>query len=182
MDTLPLETLQRIFELACTDGGRTGHSLSLVSKGIRAAARTTRFHSIVLIASPRRLQLFLDLYQRECDPTRGGKPRIQHLHVAFPVVDIGRVARTYPDGVDQFWPLAHTRSLEPAPSPLAMGNVRLVMTMAPLPAVEGAVQDVARTSTMGALQPTPKRNGVRPVIWTKTLLVALRRYCTARTA
>lgn len=87
MGTLPLETLQQIFKLACTDGGYTGHALSLVSKGIRAAARAARFHSISLIASPHHLQLFVALYERECDPALGDKPRIQHLHVAFPVTE-----------------------------------------------------------------------------------------------
>lgn len=104
IEDLPLETLQRIFELACTDGGYTGNSLSLVSKGIRAAARTTRFHSISLIASPHGLQLFVALYERECDPGRGDKPRIQHLHVAFP--SIPPECRSYSSS---------SCSLEPAP-------------------------------------------------------------------
>ncbi|KAH9858631.1 hypothetical protein C2E23DRAFT_880093 [Lenzites betulinus] len=84
MDTLPLETAQRIFELACTDGGATGHALSLVSKDFRAIARKTRFHSVALVASPRRLQAFVTLYEHECDAARGDKPHIRHLHVAFP--------------------------------------------------------------------------------------------------
>ncbi|KAH9854442.1 hypothetical protein C2E23DRAFT_818711, partial [Lenzites betulinus] len=32
VDTLPLETLEHIFELACVDGGYTGCSLSLTSR------------------------------------------------------------------------------------------------------------------------------------------------------
>ncbi|KAI0816036.1 hypothetical protein BC628DRAFT_1406048 [Trametes gibbosa] len=88
MDTLPLETLQRIFTLACTDGGHTGNSLSLTSKGIRAAARTARFHSVALVANPRRLRAFVALYERECDAAFGDKPRIQHLYLTFP--DLGR--------------------------------------------------------------------------------------------
>ncbi|KAL1942806.1 hypothetical protein VTO73DRAFT_5046 [Trametes versicolor] len=98
MDTLPLETLQQIFKLACTDGGYTGHTLSLVSKGIRAAARAARFHSISLIASPRHLQLFVALYERECDPALGDKPRIQHLHVAFPVTEHEQLEATSRNG------------------------------------------------------------------------------------
>lgn len=86
MDTLPLETLQRIFELACADGGRTGNALSLTSKQVHAAARTTRFRTLSLIANPRRLQSFMALYERECNPALGDKPRIQHLHVAFPQI------------------------------------------------------------------------------------------------
>ncbi|KAH9858625.1 hypothetical protein C2E23DRAFT_717761 [Lenzites betulinus] len=84
MDTLPLETAQRILELACTDGGATGHALSLVSKDFRAIARKTRFHSVALVASPRRLQAFVTLYEHECDAARGDKPHIRHLHVTFP--------------------------------------------------------------------------------------------------
>lgn len=179
MDTLPLETLQRIFELACTDGGRTGHSLSLVSKGIRAAARMTRFYSVALIASPRRLQLFFDLYQRECDPTRGGKPRIQHLHIAFPVGEPGRIAYVL-NGPDLFWPLAHSRSLEPAPSPLARSNLHaFAKSHNALVIVSDVRRDgAASTYTTRAPWPAPKRNAVRPSMWMKSLLVAVRRYRT----
>ncbi|KAI0326829.1 hypothetical protein GY45DRAFT_1437349 [Cubamyces sp. BRFM 1775] len=86
MDVLPLETLQRIFTLACTDGGPTGNALSLTSKAIRAASRTTRFHTVSLIANPRRLNSFLALYELEAD---GGhdKPHIRHLYVTFPRID-----------------------------------------------------------------------------------------------
>ncbi|EIW62616.1 uncharacterized protein TRAVEDRAFT_42965 [Trametes versicolor FP-101664 SS1] len=118
MDTLPLETLQHIFELACTDGGRTGNSLSLVSKGIRAAVRTTRFHSIALIASPRRLQSFIDLYRRECDPARGDRPRIQHMHVAFPYIDLEAIVHVVGGGRHVLAPGAHAlaRTLPECPS------------------------------------------------------------------
>ncbi|KAL1945749.1 hypothetical protein VTO73DRAFT_1751 [Trametes versicolor] len=180
MDTLPLETLQRIFELACTDGGRTGHSLSLVSKGIRTAARTTRFHSIALIASPRRLQSFIDLYQRECDPTREGKPRIQHLHIAFPVGEPGRIAYVL-NGPDLFWPLAHSRSLEPTPSPLARSNLHALAETHNVLVFESGVRrdGAAGTYSTRASQLTPKRNAVRPSMSMKSLLVAVRRYRTA---
>ncbi|OJT15338.1 hypothetical protein TRAPUB_8134, partial [Trametes pubescens] len=86
MDSLPLETLQRIFELACTDGGRTGNSLSLTSKGVRSASRTVRFRSIILIVHPRCLRSFMMLYERECDPAFRDKPRIQHLFLMFPSI------------------------------------------------------------------------------------------------
>ncbi|EIW63209.1 uncharacterized protein TRAVEDRAFT_43513 [Trametes versicolor FP-101664 SS1] len=158
MDTLPLETLEQIFELACTDGGYTGHSLSLVSKGIRAAARTSRFHSVSLIASPHRLQLFVALYKRECDPAHGDKPRIQHLYVAFPVTDLEFEARNT-DGAAVSWPLAHFRSLEPAPSPLAYGNLYFSDPLVIVP-----------------LQ--PRQHNVRPSIWKKSTL-AISRYCAA---
>ncbi|EIW62628.1 uncharacterized protein TRAVEDRAFT_42972 [Trametes versicolor FP-101664 SS1] len=161
MDNLPLETLQRIFELACTDGGYTGTSLSLVSKGIRAAARATRFHSISLIASPHRLQLFVALYERECAPALGDRPRIRHLHVAFPVVEFpAGPGYTTIDGAAASWPLVHTRSLEPAPSPLAKGNAYY----------PGGIL------VPGPYQP-PQRE-VRPSIWKKSSL-AISRYCAA---
>ncbi|KAJ8474528.1 hypothetical protein ONZ51_g7150 [Trametes cubensis] len=90
MDALPLETLQRIFTLACTDDGHTGNALSLVSKSVRAASRTARFHTVSLIANPRRLETFLALYERECSlEAEGGsdKPHIRHLYATFPRID-----------------------------------------------------------------------------------------------
>ncbi|KAH9851352.1 hypothetical protein C2E23DRAFT_904375 [Lenzites betulinus] len=84
MDTLPLETLQRIFAFACTDGGPTGVALSLTSKVIRAASRTARFHSISLVATPRRFRAFVALYERECDASLGDKPHIRHLYLTYP--------------------------------------------------------------------------------------------------
>ncbi|OSD01361.1 hypothetical protein PYCCODRAFT_1436592 [Trametes coccinea BRFM310] len=88
MENLPLDLLRRIFELACTDGGYTGNSLSLTSKAIRKASRATRFHSIFLNAGPRRLRSFLDLYERECDASFEDKPRIRHLYASFHVSDL----------------------------------------------------------------------------------------------
>lgn len=173
MDTLPLETLQRIFQLACTDGGHTGNSLSLVSKGIRAAARTTRFHSIALIASPQRLQLFIELYERECDPARGDKPRIQHLHVAFPYIERGPVVHVV-NGDDMFWPLAHSRSLEPSPSPLAQSNVKTLAERAAV-AARDTFEGAAGTSTTRAPEAAQKHNATRPSMWKRALL-AVRRY------
>ncbi|KAH9851340.1 hypothetical protein C2E23DRAFT_886529 [Lenzites betulinus] len=103
MDTLPIENLQCIFTLACIDGGRTGLSLSLTSKAIRAASRTARFHSVSLVANPRRLQAFVALYERECDPSLEDKPRIRHLYLSFP--DVPRVPL----------PRERARSLSPHP-------------------------------------------------------------------
>ncbi|KAI0823336.1 hypothetical protein BC628DRAFT_1490038 [Trametes gibbosa] len=108
METLPLETVQRIFELACTDGGSTGFSLSLVSRDFSAIARKIRFHSVALAASPRRLQAFVELYERECESARGEKPRIRHLHVTFPcIVQIG--------GSIEYERYVRSRSLSPPP-------------------------------------------------------------------
>ncbi|KAI0829951.1 hypothetical protein BC628DRAFT_1314627 [Trametes gibbosa] len=84
MDTLPLEILQTIFKLACSDGGYTGCSLSRTSKDIRAAARTIRCQAVSLIAYPARLESFLELYARECEPTLGDPPKVDHLHLVIP--------------------------------------------------------------------------------------------------
>ncbi|KAI0656592.1 hypothetical protein C8Q70DRAFT_324855 [Cubamyces menziesii] len=86
MDILPLETLQRIFTLACTDGGHTGNSLALTSKSIRDASRTVRFYTVSLIVNPRRLGLFLALYERECEVAGQGKPRVRHFYAMFPCI------------------------------------------------------------------------------------------------
>ncbi|KAI0360905.1 hypothetical protein OH77DRAFT_735755 [Trametes cingulata] len=103
MDTLPQETLRTIFELACTDGGYTGGSLSAVSKAFRAASRTARFHSVTLVANPRRLSPFLELYERERELDPNDRPHVRHLFVAFPTRLCGR--GTYD----------RTRSLSPRP-------------------------------------------------------------------
>ncbi|PIL37523.1 hypothetical protein GSI_01217 [Ganoderma sinense ZZ0214-1] len=51
MESLAVELLERIFFFACTDGGYTGCSLSLVSKNIRDASRAARFYSVSLMES-----------------------------------------------------------------------------------------------------------------------------------
>lgn len=84
MYKLPLETLQRIFEYACTDGGRTGCALSQISRAVRAASRKARFHSIALVAHPAKLDAFVKLYERESAPVRGDKARVAHLFITFP--------------------------------------------------------------------------------------------------
>ncbi|OJT05594.1 hypothetical protein TRAPUB_3607 [Trametes pubescens] len=157
MDTLPPEILQRIFEFACTDGGHTGHSLSLVSKAIRETARTTRFHSVALAASPRRLQTFVRLYarERECDPARGGyKPRIQHLHVAFPHIlprasaaprrrslspPLQRSASTTPPPVD-YSDVDSDGSEDPDPAGRTAGGPVCAPTIAHTPAPQAALK------------------------------------------
>ncbi|KAI0365674.1 hypothetical protein BV20DRAFT_953959, partial [Pilatotrama ljubarskyi] len=106
---LPVETLQHIFELACTDGGYTGCSLSLVSTQVRAVSNAARFHSVSLIANPRRLKSFVSLYQRTSDRVQGNKPLLRHLHVAFPA--IRREKRAHSERMD-----ARSSSLPSAPS------------------------------------------------------------------
>lgn len=52
MDRCPAEILLRIFTLACTDGGRTGCALSLVSHAMRTASEPVRFHTVALHSVP----------------------------------------------------------------------------------------------------------------------------------
>ncbi|KAI0666585.1 hypothetical protein C8Q78DRAFT_435934 [Trametes maxima] len=93
MESLPLEILQKIFLLACTDGGSTGNALSLTSKTIRAAARRDRFHTLRLVADLEPLLKFIALYARECALGEQDKPRIRHLHLTFHRVCISPSSR-----------------------------------------------------------------------------------------
>lgn len=85
MDYLPLETLQQIFELACTDGGATGNSLSLTSKQIRAAARRARFHTLHVAADAdgNTFQEFVAFLERECNSGHNERPRVRHLYITL---------------------------------------------------------------------------------------------------
>ena len=60
MDSLPAELWLDILARACTDGGYTGCSLSLVSHSMRAMARPFRHQSISLVG-PRQVQAFVEL-------------------------------------------------------------------------------------------------------------------------
>ena len=53
-----------IFTLACTDGGRTGCALSLVSRQIRGTSSLVRFHTISLHGIPR-MRSFLDTVKKQ---------------------------------------------------------------------------------------------------------------------
>ncbi|RPD66813.1 hypothetical protein L226DRAFT_565598 [Lentinus tigrinus ALCF2SS1-7] len=61
---LPTELIERIFSHACTDGGYTGRSLSLVSKCAHRAARTVRFRNVAL-SGHRQIEAFLNLLEKE---------------------------------------------------------------------------------------------------------------------
>ncbi|KAI0677633.1 hypothetical protein C8Q78DRAFT_1066122 [Trametes maxima] len=80
MDKLPAELLERIFLLACTDGGRTGRSLALTSKFIHAVSRTSRFHTIALaLGSPSQVVQFVACFNAECALSKEAKIRVRHL-------------------------------------------------------------------------------------------------------
>lgn len=85
MDSLPLETLQQIFELACIDGGATGNSLSLTSKQIRAAARRARFHTLHIAADSDGdiFPDFVAFFKRECNSGPSERPRVRHLYLTL---------------------------------------------------------------------------------------------------
>ncbi|KAI0657885.1 hypothetical protein C8Q70DRAFT_246810 [Cubamyces menziesii] len=83
LESLPYELLEQIFRNACTDGGRTGCALSLVSKRIRALSRSSRFHSVSLLSGTcSQLSCFLDTFERarkEAAASGEATPRVRHL-------------------------------------------------------------------------------------------------------
>ncbi|KAI0647491.1 hypothetical protein C8Q79DRAFT_631352 [Trametes meyenii] len=81
MEFLAVELLTSIFSLACTDGGRTACSLSLVCKHIREVARPIRFNVVALTGgAPHKLQAFFDDLERESNSFRAGTTsRVRHL-------------------------------------------------------------------------------------------------------
>lgn len=86
LESLPLEIIEEIIFLACTDGGYTGCSLASVSKFIRTISRSARFHSIVLFSdSCYTLDSFLACFKiakHEAGKEGGVRPRIRHLCLA----------------------------------------------------------------------------------------------------
>ncbi|KAI0650826.1 hypothetical protein C8Q79DRAFT_407882 [Trametes meyenii] len=101
MENLPTELLERIFLLACTDGGRTGRSLALTSKHVHAASRTACFHTVALVSgSPSQVVQFVASFTAECAQSKEAKPRVRHLCLAsaqqqaFPsILESGRQER-----------------------------------------------------------------------------------------
>ncbi|KAH9941838.1 uncharacterized protein BXZ73DRAFT_3553, partial [Epithele typhae] len=81
---MPVELLRNIFTLACTDGGFTGCSLSLVCKHFREVARPCRFFSVKLniVTNLLRPEIFVRSFQAEISREVGSeRPRIRHLHI-----------------------------------------------------------------------------------------------------
>lgn len=87
LESLPNELLYIIFPLACTDGGRTGCNLALVSKSIRATSRASRFHSVSLLSSvPDRLEHFLrtlNAAKAEARAEGAPVPCVRHLCISL---------------------------------------------------------------------------------------------------
>ncbi|KAI0751187.1 hypothetical protein C8Q80DRAFT_1155986 [Daedaleopsis nitida] len=87
MHDLAAELLEQIYTLACTDGGYTGCSLSLVSKHVREASRSARFHSISLTSGiARQLDVFLQCFYKERSAAAEHEgertPIVRHLCIA----------------------------------------------------------------------------------------------------
>ncbi|KAH9889080.1 hypothetical protein C8Q73DRAFT_783656 [Cubamyces lactineus] len=86
LDSLPTELLEPIFQRACTDGGRTGASLALVSKRIHTTSRPFRFYSVSLLTGTRwQLSRFQYALERARDEAARNNdrllPRVRHLCV-----------------------------------------------------------------------------------------------------
>ncbi|KAI0636392.1 hypothetical protein C8Q77DRAFT_1051140 [Trametes polyzona] len=79
MEKLAVELLTIIFFYACTDGGKTGCSLSLVSRRIQQVSRPARFYTVSLMVSPTQVEQFLDCLQKERDRSVEMLPRVRHL-------------------------------------------------------------------------------------------------------
>jgi hypothetical protein len=51
LDSLPTELVHEVFNIACTDGGRTAAALRLVSRQMSSVAEEHRFQSLVIVGS-----------------------------------------------------------------------------------------------------------------------------------
>lgn len=77
---LAVELLERIFSYACSDGGYTGRSLSLVSRLVREVVRPIRFRSVAL-AGCTQMQSFLVCLEKGRLRTRS-LPAVYHLFLS----------------------------------------------------------------------------------------------------
>ncbi len=85
METLPCELLEKIFEFSCTDGGRTGCSLSLVSKRFRDVSSGMRFDTVALCSgSATQLSSFRSTYTAAYTNPVAATPRLRHLCITNP--------------------------------------------------------------------------------------------------
>jgi hypothetical protein len=73
MNNCPVELILKIFSYACTDGGRTGCALSLVSRWIHAVATPVRFQTVSLTGLSQ-MRLFINALEALPAP-----PRVSHL-------------------------------------------------------------------------------------------------------
>lgn len=92
MERCPLEISLSIFSLACTDGGNTGRSLSLVSKHIHAASKPVKLHSMS-IRGLRQMKAFANLLESL-------PPRLRRVHHLSIVDHIDRLPKIYGEITD----------------------------------------------------------------------------------
>lgn len=84
MESCPIEILQHIFEIACTDGGKTAWSLSLVSQRVHSNSRRSRFHTVAL-RNARQLKTFSNLLGDSAHPE--GIMNVRDLFIAVSAED-----------------------------------------------------------------------------------------------
>ncbi|RPD66621.1 hypothetical protein L226DRAFT_203736 [Lentinus tigrinus ALCF2SS1-7] len=94
MDSLAVELIAEVAFHACTDGGFTGSSLSVVSRRIRDATHTARFHSVSIASNPEAFAKFLDVYREQRHRTRDVYPRVRHLFLSLLPIEGEPVYRT----------------------------------------------------------------------------------------
>ncbi|TFK51379.1 hypothetical protein OE88DRAFT_1725763 [Heliocybe sulcata] len=70
MARLPVELLDAVAFFACTDGGRTGCALRLVSKALKDIVEPYRFHSVA-ISGPPKMKAFLRVWGASPAKTKG---------------------------------------------------------------------------------------------------------------
>ncbi|KAI1795094.1 hypothetical protein LXA43DRAFT_64303 [Ganoderma leucocontextum] len=115
LDQLPPELLHEVFLHACTDGGRTGCSLALVSRGVHTHSRAARFNSVTLASGSNwKLRCFLrefDRARRAAAAEGSVTPRVRHLCLLATARYQGRTRfkRNVDDG--RWYP--HTQYLSP---------------------------------------------------------------------
>ena len=76
MERCPIELWHKIFFHACTDGGRTGSALTLVSRRVRDIAQSVRYHSVSLVGQNQFLAFARMLTELSIRPT------ISHLFIS----------------------------------------------------------------------------------------------------
>ncbi|KAI9064878.1 hypothetical protein FKP32DRAFT_550474 [Trametes sanguinea] len=106
---LAVEILQQIFAYACTDGGYTGYSLSLVSRYCYDVVQPLRLHNVALF-SILQIESFADYVERECHSS--SQYRVYHLFLST-WHDGERIAQTKASVTSQH----HLNHLSPSQHP-----------------------------------------------------------------
>lgn len=127
LECLPYDVLEPIFRLACTDGGRTGCFLSLVSKTIRMTSCAARFHSVsVLCGTSAQLVLSLRALDNATAYARADKtptPLVRHLCISLtPAIEFNLNIKKIDRDVDV---VRHRRILRETLSPESLSTLIL---------------------------------------------------------